>query len=209
MDGASAAARSDRWICRWCARLARQTSSCCCCTLTSSAGNTYSSLHGHAGKLRTSGHHVTHNICFRRSPPAQTSPSRLHTTGYQRRLPPRHKHPQTNSEPRHIKGEHRPTPHFASLELPAVSRSAPWPNRFLTLSDSQQTIISEDKSFTTTFPCCTLHYTVRVKFHKCLHPRSVTLPPSHFYRNVPVLLITTKNLNWLWTITIKKQIMTT
>ena len=113
---------------------------------------------GLAGKLHTSAH--THTTFSRRSPLAQTSATRLHTTDCQRRLSPTHKHSQMNSEPKHIKANSQCDQTHTLLSFirtPTVSRpeghvtngpQSPWPNRFLMLSDSQQTVICEDKSLT-------------------------------------------------------------
>ena len=83
---------------------------------------------GFAGKLRTSAHHATHTTFRRRSPLAQTGATRPHTTGYQRPLSPRNKHPEMNSEPRHFKARHsmnRPQTPLIFVIPPRVSRPAP------------------------------------------------------------------------------------
>ena len=92
-------------------------------------------------------------------PSVATRAGKLDTSTHDRlpatTLSPRHKHYQTNSDPAHIKRQltvTRPTFHLASLDPLLVRLDQPlWPNRFLMLSDSKQTIIMEDKPFTNMF----------------------------------------------------------
>ena len=74
--------------------------------------------------LYTTGY-VTQTTASLRRHSFRSAPTLLHTTDYQPRLSPRHKHSKTNSEPRHFKARHsmnRPPNFTGSTITPGVSR---------------------------------------------------------------------------------------
>ena len=153
---------------------------------------------------------------FRRSPLAQTCATRLHTTGYKRRLSPRHKHSETTLSPTHIKAKSQcdqTTLHLAPLITPGVTRPAATTLLVSTPSDSQQTIVSEDRPLTSTFPCCTspkhspLQVSCRLnkqsgKFYKSFIPEAWQITAvyhtqvTQHYHYHPYLLKTHGLSNW-------------
>ena len=117
----------------------------------------------------------THTTFCRRLPLAQAGATRPHTTGYQRRLSPDTNTLRRTLSPTHIKAKSQcdqTTLRLAPLITPGVSTPAVTTIIVSTPSDSQQTIISEDKPLTSTFPCCTLpkHSQLQVscRFNKVL-----------------------------------------
>ena len=124
---ALSAARSDHWICRWRASLADRE------TRPAVIGSRHRQretptlywLCRKAMHLCTPRH--THYISLS----VATSADRRNTSTQDwlpAQLSPRHKHPETNSEPRHFKARHnmnRPQTPLSFLIPPRVSRPAP------------------------------------------------------------------------------------
>ena len=126
LDGVSAVGAVRARICRWCARLANRETRPAVVGSRHRRGET-PTLYFTCRQATASAQHTTQATFLLSVATAQIGATRPHTTGYQRRLSPRHKHSERNSEPWHFKAPprmNRPQTSLSSTITPGVSRPA-------------------------------------------------------------------------------------